>query len=158
MDPPFFHPNPHESRKPQYFGRSFITYCQATKILKPRVRSLYYPSVPVTSKFAFILMSRNLVFIMPRNNRLNTATDQQGPKFIAVIGSVRNEPLWVATFTLPDFYLYAVKRHLRRGSLLHVYSERSTRAIGKYRELCSLATFCLPDQWAPFLQGRTFRL
>ena len=139
----------------KYVGRSFIPYRQATKILKPGVRSLYDPSVPVPAKFAFILMSRNLVFITRRNNRLNTATDQQSPKFIAVIGSVCNEPLRFALFTLPDFYLDAVKRrlcqrHFRGGSLLHVYSERSTRAIGQYHELCSLATFCLPDQWAPF--------
>src|SRR5581483_1211510 len=39
--------------------------------------------------------------------------------------------------------------HLRRGSLLQVYSERSTRAIGQYHKLCSLAAFSLPDQWAP---------
>jgi hypothetical protein len=32
-----------------------------------------------------------------------------------------------------------------------VYSERSTRAIGQYHKLCSLAAFSLPDQWAPFL-------
>lgn len=139
----------------KYFGRSFIPYRQATKILKSGVRSLYDPSVPVPAKFAFILMSRNLVFIPRRNNRLNTATDQQSPKFIAVIGSVCNEPLRFALFTLPYFYLDAVKRrlcqrHFRGGSLLHVYSERSTRAIGQYHELCSLATFCLPDQWAPF--------
>src|SRR5205085_11911305 len=41
--------------------------------------------------------------------------------------------------------------HLRRGSLLQVYSERSTRAIGQYHKLCSLAAFSLPDQRAPFL-------
>ena len=134
----------------KYFGRSFIPYPQATKILKTGVRSLYDPSVPVPSRFAFILMSSSLVFITRPNNRFNTATDQQSPKFIAVIGSVSNEPLRFALFTLPDFYLDAVKLHFRRGSLLHVYSKRSTRAIGQYHEHCSLATFCLTDQSAPF--------
>jgi hypothetical protein len=100
-------------------------------------------------------MSRNLVFITRRNNWLNTATDQQISKFIAVIGSVYNEPLRFATFKLPDFYLDDFKRricqrHFRWGSLLHVYSERSTRAIGQYHEHCSLATFCLSDQGATF--------
>jgi hypothetical protein len=32
-----------------------------------------------------------------------------------------------------------------------VYSERSTRAIGQCHELCSLASFRLPDQRIPFV-------
>jgi hypothetical protein len=75
----------------KYFSRSFIPYRQATKILKPGVRSLNDPSVSIASKFAFVLMSRNLVFIRRRNNRLDTATDEQSPKFVTVIGSIRNE-------------------------------------------------------------------
>lgn len=137
------------------FGRSFIPHSQSAKVLKPGVCSLNDPSVLIPSQFSSILVSRDIVVTTRWDNWLDTATDQQSPKLITVIGSVGNQSLRSAPLTLSSFHLDVVKRnfgqlHFRRGSLLHVYSERSTRAIGQYHELCSLAAFCLPDQWAPF--------
>ena len=43
--------------------------------------------------------------------------------------------------------------HLCRGRRRQVYSERSTRAIGQYHALCSLAFLSRPDQRTPFLAG-----
>lgn len=142
-----------QSRK--NLGRPFIPNSQSAKVLKPGIGSLDDPSVSVPSQFPSILVSRNHVVITRRDDRLNTASDQQSPKFVTVISPVGNQPLRFAPLALSGFHSDVVKRsfgqfHFRRGSLLHVYSERSTRAIGQYHELCSLAAFCLPDQWAPF--------
>ena len=82
-------------------------------------------------------MRRNLVLVTRRNNQLDTATDQQSPEYITVIGSVGNGSLRIALITLPDFYLDAINRricqhYLCGGSRLQVYSERNTLAIGQH--------------------------
>ena len=96
------------------------------------------------------------------DNRLDPALDQKCPHLVAVVSSIANQTLWFAMLALARFNANALQRrvdqgHFRRGSLLHVYSEWSTRAIGQYHELCSLAAFSLPDHGAPFLPGRTSR-
>ena len=124
--------------------------------LQPRITPLYYPSPLVASHLPPILMRGNTVIAPGRYYRLNPSLHQQRPNRVAVISSIANQSLRLAPLTFAYFYFDACKRRfdeldLRRGSLLQVYSERSTRAIGQYHKLCSLAAFSLPDQRTPFL-------
>lgn len=138
------------------FDGSFVPYSQSAKVLKPGVGPLDNPSVFVPPQLPSILVSRNCIVSTRRDDRLDAALDQQCSEFVTVIGSISDQSLRFALSALAGFHFDVVQGglcqfHFRRGSLLHVYSERSTRAIGQYHELCSLAAFSLPDHGAPFL-------
>jgi hypothetical protein len=137
-----------------YRCRAFIAHHQSAEVLQPRVSALNNPSAPVTPELSAILMCGCGVVRAGRDYWLNVTPEQQCSNFVTVVASICNQPLGLAALTsapcdtsivqcrLKQFYL-------RRGSLLHVYSERSTRAIGQYHELCSLAPFSLPGQCTP---------
>ena len=136
-------------------GRPFIPHHQAAEALQPRVRPFDDPPAPVPPQLTPILMRRPSVVAPCRDDRLDVPLDQQCPRGVAVVAPIRDQPLGPAALRpgaadapVPQRRLQA--RDLRGGRLLHVYSERSTRAIGQNHELCSLASFRLPDQRAPF--------
>lgn len=136
-------------------SRPLVPDSQSAKVLKPGIGSFDDPPVLIPSQFSSILMSGDLVVTTRRDDRFDAALDKQGSKFIAVVGPVRHQSFWFSLLMFSDFYADIIQRclgerHFRWGRLLHVYSERSTCAIGQYHELCSLAAFSLPDHWAPF--------
>jgi hypothetical protein len=142
-----------QSRK--YHSRAFVAHHQPAEVLQPRVSTLNNPPALVTPELSAILMSGYGVVRPSGDDWLNVTLDQQCSNFVAVITPVRNQPLGLAAFTPTASYTSILQRrlkqfYLRRGSLLQVYSERSTRAIGQYHELCSLAPFSLPHQRTPF--------
>ena len=143
-----------ESRK--YPGTPFVSRYEFAKGLQPRVTSLYDPSALVPPHLPPVLMRRHRV-VRPRwYDRLYASLYEQRSHGIAVVSSVANKPMRFTSLARACLNFDVIKRsldqlHLRRGSLLQVYSERSTRAIGQYHKLCSLAAFSLPDQRAPFL-------
>jgi len=135
--------------------RAFVAHHQSAKGLQPRIGALDDPAALVTSELAPILMGGNSVVATCRNNWLDVSLDQQGSHCIAVVTTICNQPARLAPPGTAASDAPVLKRrfeqfYFRRGSLLHVYSERSTRAIGQYHELCSLASFSLPDQRTPF--------
>lgn len=143
------------NKSSENLGRPFVPYSQSAKVLKPGISSFDDPSMLISSQFSPILMSGNLIVTTCRNDRLDTAPDQLGSKLIAVIGTVSHQSFWFTMLTLSNFYSDIIQRcfgqfYFRWGGLLHVYSERSTCAIGQYHEICSLAAFSLPDHWPPF--------
>ena|ERR1051326_6163698 len=136
-------------------SRALIAHHQPPEGLQPRVGALNDPAPLVPSELASVLVRRHPVVPARRDDRLNRALDQQGSHLIAVVTAVGDQSFGLATPGAAASDAPILKRllkqfHLRRGSLLHVYSERSTRAIGQYHELRSLASFSLPDQRAPF--------
>ena len=140
----------------KYFLRPLISHYESAKRLQPTVASFYYPSPLIPSHLSSILMRRHSVVAASRYDWLYASLHKQRPNTVAVISSVSDQPLRFAAFAIAGLHFDAGKRrfdklHLRRGSLLQVYSERSTRAIGQYHKLCSLAAFSLPDQRTPFL-------
>lgn len=140
----------------KYLGVAFVSRYKLAKRLQPRVTSLYDPSALVPSHLPPVLM-RGYPVVRPRwYDRLYTSLYKQRSHRVGVVSSISNQALRLTSLPFASLYLYARKRcldqfHLRRGSLLQMYSERSTRAIGQYHKLCSLAAFSLPDQRTPFL-------
>lgn len=135
--------------------RAFVAHHQAAEGLQPRVGALNDPSALIPSEFPSILMRGDSIVAPRRDDRLNRSLDQQGSYLVTVVATICNQPLGLATFgsaasDAPIFKRLFQQLHFRGGCLLHVYSERSTRAIGQYHELCSLASFSLPDQRTPF--------
>lgn len=140
---------------PENSSRAFIAHNQPAEGLQPRVGALNDPSALVPSEFASILMRGDSIVPPRRDDRFDVSLDQQGSHLVTVIAAICNQPVRLATFGSAASDAPILKRlfqqlHFRGGSLLHVYSERSTLAIGQYHELCSLASFSLPDQRAPF--------
>jgi len=136
-------------------GRPFVPYSQSAKVLKPGISSFDVPSILISSQFSPILMSGNLIVTTCRNDRLDTALDQQGSKLIAVIDLVNHQSFWFTKLTLSVCYSDIIQRcfgqlYIRWGGHHHVYSERSNCAMSQYHEHYSLAAFSLPDHWPPF--------
>ena len=137
---------------------ALITHHQAAEILQPGIRPLDDPPPLVAPQLAPILMRRHPIILALRDERLNLPLNQHCPRWVAVISAVANQALrfvWSPPRATPLLYLHLVERLLkefdfRRGSLLHVYSERSTRAIGQYHKLRSLAALSFADFGAPF--------
>ena len=126
--------------------------------MQPSVSSFDNPSALVSSELSPILMRRDGVAAAGRNDRLDGSFDQQSARFIAVISAIRNQAFRSATLSPATADASMRQRwpkepDFRRRCLLHVYSERSTRAIGQYHKLCSLAFLSLPDQRTPLLAG-----
>ena len=124
--------------------------------LQPRITPLYDPSPLVPSHLPPVLMRSYCVIGASRYDWLNPALHQQRSHRVGVISSIPDQSLRLPSLSLARLHFDTVERRLdeldlRRGSLLQVYSERSTRAIGQYHKLCSLAAFSLPDQRTPFL-------
>jgi hypothetical protein len=135
--------------------RSLVPNYESAKGLQPGVTSLNYPPPLVPSHLSPILMRGHSVVASRWNNRFDPSLHQKRSHTVAVIASVANQTLRLAPFALAGLHFDIGKCRfdkldLRRGSLLQVYSERSTRAIGQYHKLCSLAAFSLPDQRTPF--------
>lgn len=136
-------------------GQIFIADDQPSEGLQPRVGALDNPTMPVAPQLAPILMSRDLVIRASWNDGFNMPFDQQGPNLVTIIAAVGDQPLRLSQPRTTSANGNAVQGrfhqfHFRRGSRRHVYSERSTRAIGQYHKLCSLASFSFPDQRTPF--------
>src|SRR5215216_2270277 len=131
---------------------------KTAEVLQPRVGALDDPSALVTSELASILMRRHRVVLAARDNRLNLTLHKQRPRRIAVIGAICNQAfrfVRAASGPASPLDLHRVERafeefDLRRGSLLHAYSERSTLAICQYHKLCPLTAFGLAHTVAPF--------
>lgn len=136
-------------------GQSFIANHQSAKVLQPRIGAFDNPAPLVTSKFPTILVRRDSVVGTRWDDRLNVSLEQQHSRRVAVVGPIPNQSFGLVASPIAMTNGHTVQCrfqqfHFRRGSLLHVYSERSTRAIGQYHKLCSLASFSLPDQRTPF--------
>src|SRR2546421_11805547 len=110
---------------------------EAAEVLQPRVRTLDDPPAPIASQLSPVLVRGDSVVQACRDDRLNVALHQQRPCRVAVVAAVSDEPLRLvraAVAPAPPLDLHRVERafeelDLRRGSRLHAYSERKTRAI-----------------------------
>jgi hypothetical protein len=143
------------NQRSKHSGRPLIPHHQPAEGLEPRVRPLDNPPAFVAPQLAPVLMRRHPVIAPGRDDRLDVPLHQQSTQRVAVVAPVGDQPLRLAPLGPPPADAPILKRllkqlHLRGGSLLHVYSERSTRVIGQYHELRSLAALGLPDQRAPF--------
>jgi hypothetical protein len=138
-------------------GRPLIPHHEPAEGLEPRVRPLDDPSAPVPPQLAPVLMRRHPVVAPGRDDRIDVALHEQRPQRVGVVAAVGDQPLRLTPLSAAASDAPVLKGlfkqfHLRGGSRLHVYSERSTRAIGQYHELRSLAALGLPDQRALFLR------
>lgn len=143
-----------ESRK--YLRAPFVSRYKLAERLQPRITSLYDPSALVSPHLPPVLMRGYRVVRPRRDDGLYPSLHKHCSHWVGVISPVANKPMRLTSLPFAGLYFDALKGcldqlHLRRGSLLQVYSERSTRAIGQYHKLCSLAALSLPDQRAPFL-------
>ena len=137
---------------------ALIAHHQTAEVLQPGIRALDNPPPFVASQLAPILMRRHLVILTLRDDWLNLSLHQQQPRRVTVIGPVANQPLRLMrspVLAASLLHLHLVERcfkefDFRRGSRLQVYSERSTRAIGQYHKLRSLAALGFADFCAPF--------
>jgi hypothetical protein len=135
---------------------SLKSYRKLAEVLQPGIAPLDYPPSLVPPHLSSVLMRGNCVVAASWDDRLYPSLHKQRSHCDTVVASVTYQPLRLTSLTLTRLDAHVGKRcfqklHLRRRSLLQVYSERSTRAIGQYHKLCSLAAFSLPDQRTPFL-------
>ena len=133
---------------------SFIPNGQAPEVLNPGMSSLDNPSVPVTSQAPTVLMRGAFIVASGWNYGLNALIPQSFPYLVAVIAFVGDEPFGL--FAPVTRNLHGLERRdkelrLRRGSRVHVKSERSTLAINQYHKLRSLASLGFSDARPPFL-------
>src|SRR5262245_2359897 len=139
--------------------RTLIAYHQAAEVLQPGVRALDNPPPLVAAQLAPILVGGDQVSAAARDNGLDGALDQQSTGGIAIVAPVGNQPQRLrgtaagsASLRHGDSIERALQeRDLRRGCLLHAYSERSTRAICQNHTLCPLTAFGRAHTLAPFL-------
>ncbi len=71
-------------------SRLLVPDSQSAKVLKPGIGSFDDSPVLIPSQFSSILMSGDLVVTTRRDDRFDTALDDQDSKFIAVVGPVRH--------------------------------------------------------------------
>ncbi len=122
------------------------------------IGALNDPSASIPPQLASILVRRSPVVGASRDDRFDPSLDQHVPNLVAVVTAIRKQTLGSAAPGPAPATACVVQRRLkepdfRRCCLLHVYSERSTLAIGQHHELCFLAFFSRPHQCAPFLAG-----
>ena len=84
------------------------------------------------------------------DDRFNPSRSQPGPGRVAVTAPIADQALRLAAVFRETLDGGGQQAHLRRGRRVHVNSERSTRAIGQYHELRSLAALGGPDHGPPF--------
>ncbi len=133
-----------------------VTHDQPAEVLQPRIRPLNDPSALVTTHFSSILVRCHPVVRPRRDDRFDATFHQQCPRAIAVLAPVCKQAANPSSPGTPRADAPVRQRffdqfHFRWGSRLHVKSSRSTRAIGQYHELCSLAALGFADFRAPFL-------
>jgi hypothetical protein len=117
----------------------------------PRVSPRNDPPALGASQLSPVLRPRG-------HDRRNGPLDQQRSHGVALGAPIGDQPLGLAALRTVAADAPVLQRRLqafdlRRGSLLHLYSAWSPRAIGQDHELCSLASCRLPDQRPPFLAG-----
>src|SRR5215212_4760680 len=113
--------------------RPLIAHYESAEGLQPTVAPLYDPSAFVPSHLSPILMRCNSVVASRCYDRLYPSFHEQRSHRVAVIASVANKPMRFTSLARTRLNFDIIKPcldqlHLRRGSLLQVYSERSTRA------------------------------
>src|SRR3712207_3270183 len=139
-------------------GLPLVAHDEPAEVLQPRVRPLDDPPAPVAPQLAPVLMRRLPVVPALRDDGLDLALDQQRTRRVGVVAAVGDQPLGLvraAPVAAPPLHFDAVERpfeelDLRRGSRLHAYSERKTRAICQNHKLRPLAAFGLAHTLAPF--------
>src|SRR5512143_3395736 len=130
---------------------------QAAEVEEPAVRPLDLPTALVAAKLAPILVRRHRVIAPARDDRLDSTPCQALPDGVAVIPTVADQSVrvlaraaWVVRSPDRDCVeRLADELDLRRGRRVQVNSDRSTRAIGQYHELRSLAPLGRADAPAP---------
>jgi hypothetical protein len=116
------------------------------------MRSFHNPSPSIPPQLTPILVGRGGIVTAGGNDRIDSPLDQQGAHRVAVVAAVGNQSLRLFAAHCADVVQRRFEElDFRRGSLLHVNSERSPRAIGQYHKLRSLAALGRPDQGPPFL-------
>ena len=121
------------SQSSEYLPRPLVANYESAEGLQPRVTSLYDPSPLVPLQLAPVLMRGNSVVVSRWNNLFNPPIHPQRSDYVAIVPSIADQSLWLATLMLAGLHFDTGKCRLdefdfRRGSLLQVYSERSTRA------------------------------
>lgn len=138
---------------------SFVSYDKAAEVLQPGIGAFYYPAMAISPELTPVLMS-GFTVIPPRGyDGFDVSVDQHLARFVAVISFVSNQPFRLASelSLVKLFQSHFQQGYFRRGRRVHVNSERSTRAIGQYHELCSLAALGFADRCALFLPPRKCR-
>jgi hypothetical protein len=143
------------NQRHEYFLRSLVSNSDSTKVLQPRVASLDDQLALIQSQLSSILMCCNHVVFERGDNRLDHTINQKCLDLVAVVPTIANQTFRFAVLAFAGFDTNVLQcrldqGHFHGGSLLHIYSEQSTRAIGQYRKLSPLAAFSLPDQRIPF--------
>jgi hypothetical protein len=136
-----------------------VAHDEPAEVLQPRVRPLDDPAPLVTPQLAPVLVRRLLVVPALRDDRFDVARYQQRPRRVGVVAPVGDEPLRLVrapVLPAPPLHFNRVERpfeepDFRRGSRLHAYSERKTRAICQNHKLRPLAALGLAHTLAPFL-------
>jgi hypothetical protein len=137
----------------------FVAHHEAAEVKQPADGAFDLPAVPVSPELAPVLVCRHLVVAPAWDDRLDPASHQVFARGVAVVRSICNQPIGSfprATRPVRAADRDAVERFLeepdfRRGCRVHVNSDRSTRAIGQYHELRSLAPLGFADTEPPFL-------
>lgn len=133
----------------------------ASEIAQPPNRAFHDPATSITAQLPPILVGGSLVVGPSLTNRLNAATNQQGPGGIAIVSPIGNQPVRPLPGSPRPVRMYhpdRVERRVeepdfRRGRRVQVCSQWNTRAIDPYHPLCALPALGRPNCGAPFFAG-----
>ncbi len=132
---------------------------EPAKAQEPRIRAFDDPATAVAPQRAAILVAMRTGGLM-RRDKLNPTALQPPPELTTVVAAIGNDARGVLLRTprarAADRYRgercfrEMAFREVRGGQ---VHSERKTRAVDQYHELCPLTLACFADTSAPFFAG-----
>lgn len=132
---------------------------QAAKAQQPRDGALDDPAPTVATQRAPILIAVRAVGLVG-GDELNPSTLQPPPQLATVVAAIGDDARGVLPGTPRPHAAdgYGGERRFREMALREVgggqvHSERKTRAVDQYHELCPLTLACLADTSAPFFAG-----
>lgn len=130
--------------------QAFVAHHEPSEVLQPGDAALDKPAPSVAAELPAVLVRSDRVIRASGDDWFDPARRQPRPDRVAVVAEVPNQALRLPAVGGDALDRRGHQRHFRRGRRVHMNSERSTRAIGQYHELRSLAALGGPDQGPPF--------
>lgn len=136
-----------------------VANAEAAEVEQPGIRAFDDPAAAIAPELAPILIAVFVILPM-RNDEVNAPVLQPLPELPTVVAAIGDDPdRLLLRATGPDApHRYGRKRRFREVTLREiggrkVHSERNTRAVDQYHELCPLTLACFADASAPFFAG-----
>lgn len=139
--------------------RVIVPHGEATEVQQPRIRALDDLSTTIAAELATVLIADFPVLPM-RHDQIDVLRLERLPQCPTVIAPIRDDAVALLLRAAGAAPRDRYRRERCFGELAFgaigrrkVHSERNTRAVDQYYELCALAFACFADASAPFFAG-----